>query len=243
MLVIDLPRKTAVARQVHQPEIARAPTALRLRGRLPVDPGLLCRGRTPGHRAGHISTATASWRSIEGLMATCLQHEIDHLNGVLFIDHISKLKRDMVVKVQEARPRGQGAEASWWDREIPFASSSWSTPEFFGADAARHRRGRTRVAAVYKPPRARLDGGLGLTPSPVQREAGGWSTRRAHQYRARRGRAGRFPRPARPMSPWSSLMACCRRRFCRHPGAASRPCLAFAALAWRRAHPARDHVR
>jgi len=34
----------------------------------------------------------------EGLMATCLQHEIDHLNGVLFIDHISKLKRDMVMK-------------------------------------------------------------------------------------------------------------------------------------------------
>ncbi|MEO9339190.1 peptide deformylase [Mesorhizobium sp. SB112] len=34
----------------------------------------------------------------DGLMATCLQHEIDHLNGVLFIDHISKLKRDMVVK-------------------------------------------------------------------------------------------------------------------------------------------------
>ena len=34
----------------------------------------------------------------EGLMATCLQHEIDHLDGVLFIDHISKLKRDMVIK-------------------------------------------------------------------------------------------------------------------------------------------------
>ena len=34
----------------------------------------------------------------EGLLATCLQHEIDHLNGVLFIDHISKLKRDRVVK-------------------------------------------------------------------------------------------------------------------------------------------------
>jgi len=33
-----------------------------------------------------------------GLLATCLQHEIDHLNGVLFIDHISKLKRDMVVR-------------------------------------------------------------------------------------------------------------------------------------------------
>ena len=34
----------------------------------------------------------------DGLLATCLQHEVDHLNGVLFIDHISKLKRDMVVK-------------------------------------------------------------------------------------------------------------------------------------------------
>jgi peptide deformylase len=33
-----------------------------------------------------------------GLLATCLQHEIDHLNGVLFIDHISRLKRDMVVR-------------------------------------------------------------------------------------------------------------------------------------------------
>ena len=34
----------------------------------------------------------------DGLLATCLQHEIDHLNGVLFIDHISKLKRDRVIK-------------------------------------------------------------------------------------------------------------------------------------------------
>jgi len=33
-----------------------------------------------------------------GLLATCLQHEIDHTNGVLFIDHISKLKRDRVIK-------------------------------------------------------------------------------------------------------------------------------------------------
>jgi peptide deformylase len=34
----------------------------------------------------------------KGLLATCLQHEIDHLNGVLFIDHISKLKRDRITK-------------------------------------------------------------------------------------------------------------------------------------------------
>ncbi|HEX8387450.1 MAG TPA: peptide deformylase [Sphingomonas sp.] len=35
---------------------------------------------------------------LEGLLATCMQHEIDHLNGVLFIDHISRLKRDMLLK-------------------------------------------------------------------------------------------------------------------------------------------------
>lgn len=34
----------------------------------------------------------------DGMLATVLQHEIDHINGVLFIDHISKLKRDRVIK-------------------------------------------------------------------------------------------------------------------------------------------------
>ena len=33
-----------------------------------------------------------------GLLSTCIQHEMDHLNGVLFIDYLSKLKRDMIVK-------------------------------------------------------------------------------------------------------------------------------------------------
>lgn len=34
----------------------------------------------------------------DGIMATCIQHEIDHTNGVVFVDHISKLKRDMIHK-------------------------------------------------------------------------------------------------------------------------------------------------
>jgi peptide deformylase len=43
-----------------------------------------------------------------GLLATCLQHEIDHTNGVLFIDYISKLKRDMVMKkFKKAARRGE----------------------------------------------------------------------------------------------------------------------------------------
>ena len=35
---------------------------------------------------------------VDGLLATCFQHETDHLNGILFIDHISRLRRDMVLK-------------------------------------------------------------------------------------------------------------------------------------------------
>lgn len=41
---------------------------------------------------------------VDGLMATCIQHEIDHLNGVLFVDHLSTLKRNMILrKVQKAQ--------------------------------------------------------------------------------------------------------------------------------------------
>jgi peptide deformylase len=45
-----------------------------------------------------------------GLLATCLQHEIDHLNGVLFIDHISKLKRDRVIKKFTKAAKREAAE-------------------------------------------------------------------------------------------------------------------------------------
>ncbi len=47
----------------------------------------------------------------DGLLATCLQHEIDHLNGVLFIDHISKLKRDMVIRKFTKLAKSRGAPA------------------------------------------------------------------------------------------------------------------------------------
>jgi peptide deformylase len=35
---------------------------------------------------------------LDGLLAICLQHEMDHLEGILFIDHLSRLKRDMILK-------------------------------------------------------------------------------------------------------------------------------------------------
>jgi peptide deformylase len=34
----------------------------------------------------------------DGLLATCIQHEMDHLKGVLFIDHLSNVKRNMIVR-------------------------------------------------------------------------------------------------------------------------------------------------
>lgn len=42
---------------------------------------------------GRLQTVTA-----DGLFATCLQHEIDHINGLLFIDHLSKLKRSIALR-------------------------------------------------------------------------------------------------------------------------------------------------
>ena len=39
-----------------------------------------------------------SFLDAEGLLATCIQHEMDHLEGILFIDHLSKLKKSMIIK-------------------------------------------------------------------------------------------------------------------------------------------------
>ena len=41
----------------------------------------------------------------QGLLATCIQHEIDHLNGILFIDHLSKLKKDLILKKTKKQKR------------------------------------------------------------------------------------------------------------------------------------------
>ncbi len=43
---------------------------------------------------------------MSGLLATCIQHEIDHTNGITFVDHISKLKRNMIIKKMIKREKG-----------------------------------------------------------------------------------------------------------------------------------------
>ena len=49
---------------------------------------------------------------VEGLLATCVQHEIDHLNGVLFIDYLSRLKRDIVLRKLAKYRKEQGIKAA-----------------------------------------------------------------------------------------------------------------------------------
>lgn len=49
---------------------------------------------------------------IEGLLATCLQHEMDHLEGVLFIDHLSRLKREMILKKLSKQRKEQEKRAA-----------------------------------------------------------------------------------------------------------------------------------
>lgn len=44
-------------------------------------------------------------QEMEGLLAVCVQHEIDHLDGILFIDHVSRLKRTMILKRAEKARR------------------------------------------------------------------------------------------------------------------------------------------
>jgi peptide deformylase len=52
----------------------------------------------------------------DGLLATCIQHEIDHLDGVLFIDHLTALKRNVILrkllKAKKSEPRGNAAASA-----------------------------------------------------------------------------------------------------------------------------------
>jgi len=47
---------------------------------------------------------------VEGLLATCIQHEMDHLEGVLFVDHLSALKRNIILRKLAKLKRQQAAE-------------------------------------------------------------------------------------------------------------------------------------
>ena len=49
---------------------------------------------------------------LDGLLAVCLQHEMDHLEGILFIDHLSRLKREMILKKLSKQRKDQDKRAA-----------------------------------------------------------------------------------------------------------------------------------
>ncbi len=91
--------------------------------------------------------------SAEGLLSACLQHEIDHLDGVLFTDHISALKRNMILR-RLAKEQRQKRERDGGAVTGRCASPSWAARDFaVPALLALHAAGH-EIAAVYcQPPR------------------------------------------------------------------------------------------
>jgi peptide deformylase len=76
-------------------------------------PGQYADVTRPARVTVRYTDATGAKRQIdaEGLLAACLQHEIDHLDGVLFVDHLSALKRNMILRRLAKELRQKRAEA------------------------------------------------------------------------------------------------------------------------------------
>jgi peptide deformylase len=83
------------------PEVVAASkeTTLREEGCLSL-PGQYAEVERPSHVVVRFEDETGARREVqaEGLFGACLQHEIDHLNGILFVDHLSTLKRNMILR-------------------------------------------------------------------------------------------------------------------------------------------------
>ena len=121
---------------------------------------------------------------IEGLLAVCLQHEMDHLNGVLFIDHLSRLKREMVLK--ETRQVAE-RERRKRRRERPYAEAqpgNFLIVSLSVATCTPKLAHRQPVEAVF--------------PSLLLGQLLPDGQAMAHGIADCRARAGNLPRPARP---------------------------------------------
>ena len=111
LAVIDLmPKDVRAPIVLVNPEIlaVSAELATREEGCLSL-PGQFAEVTRPARVKVRFHDAEGARREIEadGLLATCLQHEIDHLDGVLFVDHLSALKRNMLMRklAKEQRAR------------------------------------------------------------------------------------------------------------------------------------------
>ena len=152
-----------------------------------------------------------------GLLARCLQHEIDHLDGVLFVDHLSALKRTLILrKLQKAKRATQPRQrlspcpdvrtairkprCRRPPRRLVFmGTAAFAVPSLEALAASRHE-----LVAVYTP--AGAPGRARLARAPL---AGAGRGRGAGDPGARAGDACAIPRLRRrsrrstPISPWS----------------------------------------
>ena len=102
LVVVDLQRDDQRARVVLvNPEVvaASAEEAVREEGCLSL-PGHYADVSRPARVKVRFHDLSGARREVEadGLLAACLQHEVDHLDGVLFVDHLSPLKRNMILR-------------------------------------------------------------------------------------------------------------------------------------------------
>ena len=116
LAVVDLmPNDTPAPITLINPEIAAASEELATReeGCLSL-PGQYAEITRPARvRVRYLDQAGARHEiEAEGLLAACLQHEIDHLDGVLFVDHLSSLKRNMILRRLAKEMRQKWEEAA-----------------------------------------------------------------------------------------------------------------------------------
>ena len=119
MLVIDLQEPEEEERRGGPATRAcsSTPRSVEHRTRRCPTPKAACRCPTNMPRSMRPDRIRARWldldgkaheEEIDGLLAVCLQHEMDHLEGMLFIDHLSRLKREMILKKLAKRRKEQG---------------------------------------------------------------------------------------------------------------------------------------
>ncbi|MFC4214651.1 peptide deformylase [Pseudophaeobacter arcticus] len=101
LAVVDGSKERGRAVRMANPEVLHASTQLREHEEAsPNLPGVSARIKRP--RAVTVrymdETGTITERDFVGIEATSVQHQIDHLNGKLYFDHLSKMKRDMLIK-------------------------------------------------------------------------------------------------------------------------------------------------
>lgn len=109
IIVVDVgPKEERRPVRLINPEIVRASDELveGEEGCLSL-PNQFAQVRRPDRVTVRHQDETGEWREIEadGLLARCLQHEIDHLDGILFVDHLSALKRNMLLKKLDKQRR------------------------------------------------------------------------------------------------------------------------------------------